>query len=171
MKTSRSIPPESARAGVQEDSRTDHMVLDSGMEMTMTQKTRTEYNTAAAPDPYRLVKSLFDKERGGFLRVAIKELEEYLRNTYSDARRQKPVTVPDDMPPIHPLKHQIDIRPPTWNEVLNIGKQARTASAPAPNGMLYKVYKNNPRCSTSGGCYGWLGKRELYLKHGGGQEE
>ncbi len=53
-------------------------------------------------------------------------------------------TIPDDMPPIQPPEHQLDTRPPTWSEVENTVKQARTASAPGPNGVPYRLYKNTP---------------------------
>ncbi len=46
------------------------------------------------------------------------------------------------MPPIQPPEHQLDTRPPTWSEVENTVKRARTASAPGPNGVPYRFYKN-----------------------------
>ncbi len=48
------------------------------------------------------------------------------------------------MPPIQPPEHQLDTRPPTWSEVENTVKRARTASAPGPNGVPYRLYKNTP---------------------------
>jgi len=46
------------------------------------------------------------------------------------------------MPPIRPPEHQMDTRPPTWNEVENTVKQAKSAFAPGPNGIPYKLYEN-----------------------------
>ena len=43
------------------------------------------------------------------------------------------------------LVYQMDTRPPRWNEVENTVKPARSASAPGPNGIPYRLYKNIPR--------------------------
>ncbi|KAF0045977.1 hypothetical protein F2P81_002506 [Scophthalmus maximus] len=86
----------------------------------------------------------FVKEKTGTLKVAVRELEEHLRKTYSDNQRHVPATIPDDMPPIQPPEHQLDTRPPTWSKVKNTVKRARTASAPGPNGVPYRLYKNTP---------------------------
>ncbi|KAL7877269.1 hypothetical protein SRHO_G00039140 [Serrasalmus rhombeus] len=48
------------------------------------------------------------------------------------------------MPPLHPPMHEMDTSTPTWNEVVNIVKRARMASAPGPNGIPYRLYKNTP---------------------------
>ncbi|KAJ8347374.1 hypothetical protein SKAU_G00287750 [Synaphobranchus kaupii] len=48
------------------------------------------------------------------------------------------------MPPIQPPEHQMDTRPLTWSEVANTVKRARSASAPGPNGVPYRLYKNTP---------------------------
>lgn len=77
--------------------------------------------------------------------MPIKDLEDHLRKTYSEDRRHEPVIIPSDMPPIQAPEHQMDIRPPTWSEVKKVVKQARAASAPGPNGISYRLYKNTPR--------------------------
>jgi len=102
------------------------------------ERTRTLFYS----NPYSFVKGLFDREKGGSLKVPMKDLEEHLRKTYSDVRRHEPVTIPNDMPPIQAPKHQMDIRPSTWSEVEKTVKQARLASAPGPNGIPYRLYKN-----------------------------
>jgi len=35
-------------------------------------------------DPFKFVKGLFNKEKGGHIKATKSEVEEYLRNTYSD---------------------------------------------------------------------------------------
>ncbi|XDV53670.1 hypothetical protein PO909_022108 [Leuciscus waleckii] len=91
--------------------------------------------TAFYRDPYKFVKDLFAKEKTGTLKVPLRELEKHLRKTYSDNQRHVPASIPDDMPPIQPPKHQLEVRPPTWSEVESTVKRARTASAPGPNGV------------------------------------
>ncbi len=107
-------------------------------------KKKERTRTAFYRNPYKFAKDLFVKEKTGTLKVPVRELEEYLRKTYSDNQRHVPATIPDDMPPIQPPEHQLDTRPPTWSEVENTVKRARTASAPGPNGVPYRLYKNTP---------------------------
>ena len=95
-------------------------------------------------DPYKFVKDLFVKEKSGTLKATIRELEEHLRKNYSDNQRHVPASIPDDMPPIQPAQHQMETRPPTWSEIEGIVKRARTSSAPGPNGIPYRLYKNTP---------------------------
>ncbi len=102
-------------------------------------KKKEQARTSFYRDPYRFIKSLFVKEKRGILKL---ELKEPLRSTFAYNQRHEPATIPDELPPIHPLKHQMDTRPPMWNAVLNTGKQARTASAPGPNNIPYRLYKN-----------------------------
>ncbi|KAK0148173.1 hypothetical protein N1851_012107 [Merluccius polli] len=107
-------------------------------------KKKERTRTAFYRDPYKFVKNLFVKEKTGTLKAPVRELEEHLRKTYSDNRRHVPTTIPDDTPPIQPPEYQLDTRPPTWSEVENTVKRARTASAPRPNGVPYRLYKNTP---------------------------
>ncbi|KAL7852846.1 hypothetical protein SRHO_G00186310 [Serrasalmus rhombeus] len=98
---------------------------------------------------FKFTKSLFVQEKSGTLKAPLKDIEEFLKNTYSEAdtpsnQRHEPVTIPADMPPLHPPMHEMDTSTPTWNEVVNIVKRARTASAPGPNGIPNRLYKNTP---------------------------
>ena len=107
-------------------------------------KKKERMRTVFYRDPYKFVKDLFVKEKTGTLKAPIRELEEHLRKTYSDNQRHEPASIPDDMPPIQPPEHQMETKPPTWSEVQSTVKRARTASAPGPNGVPYRLYKNTP---------------------------
>lgn len=48
------------------------------------------------------------------------------------------------MPPIPQPGYQLDDSPPRWSEVEEAVKKARAASAPGPNGVPYRLYKNSP---------------------------
>lgn len=111
-------------------------------------KKKERMRTAFYRDPYKFVKGLFVKEKTGTLK---RELEQHLKKTHSDNQRHLPVSIPDDMPPIQPPQHQLETRPPTWNEVVSTVKRARTASAPGPNGVPYRLYKNAPGFLKSSG--------------------
>ena len=95
-------------------------------------------------DPYKFVKSLFTKEKSGSLSVSKAALEEHLKQSCTDDRHQEEVTLPSDMPPVNPPEHELDISPPRWSEVDNTVRRARAASAPGPNGVPYRLYKNAP---------------------------
>ena len=48
------------------------------------------------------------------------------------------------MLPTDPPEHQLDISPPRWSEVQKTVHRAMASSAPGPNGVLYRLYKNPP---------------------------
>lgn len=73
--------------------------------------------------------------------MPIHDLQAHLKTVYSDGRKHEPVIMDDldDIPPIHTPQHHMDTRPPTWSEVENTVKQAKSASAPGPNGFSVQV--------------------------------
>ena len=95
-------------------------------------------------DPFKFVKTLFTKEKGGNLKTSRQELETYLETMYTDDQRHEQIAIPLDIPPIEEPEHQMDIKPPKWKEVEHAVKRARASSAPGPNGVLYRLYKNAP---------------------------
>ena len=96
-------------------------------------------------DPFRFVKGLFTKEKSGALKVPRRELEDHLEMTYKDNQRLEGRDIPSDMPPIPQPEHQLDESPPRWSEIEQAVKKARAASAPGPNGIPYRLYKNAPK--------------------------
>lgn len=48
------------------------------------------------------------------------------------------------MPPLHPPKHQLDVSPPKWSEVVKTVCQERAASFPGLTGVPYKLHKYAP---------------------------
>ena len=95
-------------------------------------------------DPFKFVKSLFTKEKSGKLITTRKDLEAHLKRIHTDSHRCEQITLPPDMPPIHPPEHQLDVCPPKWSEVERTVRRARAASSPGPNGVPYRLYKNAP---------------------------
>ena len=95
-------------------------------------------------DPFAFVKTLFTKEKGGKLAATKKDLEAHLSEIHSDRQRWEQRILPPDMPPIPAPQHHIDTNPPRWSEVQFVVQRARAASAPGPNGVPYRLYKNAP---------------------------
>uniref|UniRef100_A0A3B1JD36 Reverse transcriptase domain-containing protein n=1 Tax=Astyanax mexicanus TaxID=7994 RepID=A0A3B1JD36_ASTMX len=100
--------------------------------------------TAFYSDPFRFVKGLFTKEKSGSLMVHKQELEDHLKTAYTDNQRLEQREIPSDMPPMPQPRYQLDDSPPRWGEVVEAVKKARAASAPGPNGVPYRLYKNSP---------------------------
>ena len=73
------------------------------------------------------------------------ELEDHLKETYSDIRRD------EQMPPINGLKRparpgiKFDLGNFKESELNRFIKKARSKSAPGSDGISYKVYKNCPK--------------------------
>ncbi|KAL7833600.1 hypothetical protein AOLI_G00285600 [Acnodon oligacanthus] len=68
---------------------------------------------------------------------------ENLRKLRKKKEHTEPV-IPHDIPPIQPPEFNLETGPPKWKEVENTVQRARSASAPGPNGVPYKLYKNAP---------------------------
>ena len=95
-------------------------------------------------NPFKFVKDLFAKEKCGILKTPKPELEEHLEKVHQDTKRHEQIIIPHDIPPIQPPEFNLDTDPPKWKEVENVVRRARAASAPGPNGVPYKLYKNAP---------------------------
>ena len=67
---------------------------------------KIEYvRTAFYRVPFKFVKGLFNQEKGGQLKATQSEVEEYLRNTYSDLEQWRVVGLRPDVPPLGELAH------------------------------------------------------------------
>ncbi|MGH0168978.1 UNVERIFIED_CONTAM: hypothetical protein FKN15_059057 [Acipenser sinensis] len=97
-------------------------------------------------DPFKFVKKLFTSEKNGTLKASKVELERYLEETHTDSKRQEPMSIPSDIPPINPPEYQMEDCAPKWKEVEQAVKKARASSSPGPNGVPYRVYKSASGC-------------------------
>ena len=71
---------------------------------------KIEYvRTAFYRDLFKFVKGLFNQEKGGQLKATKSEVEEYLRNTYSDLEQCRVVGLPPDMPPLGEMAHKMEV--------------------------------------------------------------
>ena len=129
---------------LQEELRGRLAVLRRAEHLRKKRRKKERTRTAFYRDPFKFLKGLFSQEKGGQLRASRLEVEDYLRNTYSDLEKSRTVGPPPDMPPIGEIDHQMDIRPPRWKEIEGVVRRAKASSAPGPNGVPYRVYKSAP---------------------------
>lgn len=93
------------------------------------ERTRTHFYN----NPIRV--GLFDSKKSGSLSMSIHDLQEHPKTAYSDGHKHEPVIKPVVIIIIHTCPYHMNTRPPTWSEVENTVKQAKSASAPGPNGF------------------------------------
>ena len=108
-------------------------------------KERMKKRAQFTSNPFQFVKKLLGDKRSGRLDCPKEEVEQHLRDTHSDPNRQQELgDCPQLLQPDEPTV-TFDESEPKWKEVEDIIKKARASSAPGPNGITYKVYKNCPR--------------------------
>lgn len=95
-------------------------------------------------NPFQFTKRLLGDTRSGRLQCPREEVQDHLRKTHNDPRREEelgdfPLLVPDEP------EAAFDMSEPKLQEVRNIIKRARAKSAPGPDQVPYKVYKNCPK--------------------------
>ena len=96
-------------------------------------------------DPHGATKKMFTEPRSGVLGCTKEELDNHLRQTYSDPRRDQP------LPHMEGLKHptepgvRFQLGALREREVDDFVKKARAKSAPGGDGVSYKVYKYCPK--------------------------
>jgi len=89
-----------------------------------------------------LVTLVFQREKKSILKASSFELERYLEEMHTDAKRHEPMSIPSDIPPINPPEYQMEGCAPKWKEVEQAVRKARASSSPGPNGVPYRVYKS-----------------------------
>ena len=105
---------------------------------------RAKKRAAFTANPYKFARSLLDKERSGKLETPLEEVEKYLHVTHSDPNREDVLGGCDRIEPVNAPEKQLDVSEPSFGEVKDVVKKARTATAPGPNAIPYKVYKMCP---------------------------
>lgn len=138
----KSSPEERAGINLLQKDLKEHLGRLRRTENIRTRRKKESARTSSYKDPFRFVKALFTKEKSGSLKVSKKELEDHLKATHTDSQRHEQRVIPSDMPPIPQPEHQLDDSPPRWSEVEKT--KARAASAPGPNRLPYRLYKNSP---------------------------
>lgn len=139
--------PEEEKEGInllQDEIKARLAVLRRAENLRRRRKKKEQARSNFFKDPFKFVKGLFTQEKSGKLTTSRKDLEAHLKGNHTDSQRCEQITLPSDMPPIHPPEHQLDASPPKWCEVERAVRRARAASSPGPNGIPYRLYKNAP---------------------------
>ncbi|XP_016406634.1 uncharacterized protein LOC107739136 [Sinocyclocheilus rhinocerous] len=95
-------------------------------------------------DPFKFARGLLEEKKSGKLHTTQQELEVFIKSQISDSQKESPLRSPGYIPQLPEPTSQFDTSPPKWSEVKKIVEQTRAASAPGPNGVTYRVYKNCP---------------------------
>lgn len=96
-------------------------------------------------NPNKLTKEVLRQKRSGLLTCSEDTINKYLRRPYSDSRRNHPLGVCESL--IYPPQSTMDLnlKETSLMKVQDIVKRTRASSAPGPNGVSYKAYKNRPK--------------------------
>ena len=84
---------------------------------------------------------LLGDRRNGNLEASEEEINNYLRNTMSDPEKEQEMGINIRLIHQKPPVVKFDTRLPTWKEMHEVVRAARSASAPGPSGVPYIVYK------------------------------
>ncbi|XP_063436214.1 uncharacterized protein LOC134717649 [Mytilus trossulus] len=96
-------------------------------------------------NPYNYTKTLLGGERTGHLHCSKEEVEKYLHETHSDKERETHLGYCSRVEEEKQPTIEFETKEPTWKEVCEVVKKARTGSAPGYSGVPYKVYKKCPK--------------------------
>ena len=95
-------------------------------------------------NPYQFSKKLFENERSGCLSTSMQDIEKHLESVHADPLRNEPLRDCQRILPVDTPETPFDSREPTFTEIKEVVKKSRSCSAPGPNGIPYKVYKQCP---------------------------
>ncbi|KAJ8334018.1 hypothetical protein SKAU_G00413370 [Synaphobranchus kaupii] len=93
-------------------------------------------------DPFKYARGLLEETKSGKLETTAEELQNHIKEQLGDSSRNIPLGSPGHVPRPPEPASQFDTSPPKWTEIKQVVEKARSASAPGPNGVPYKVYKN-----------------------------
>ena len=95
-------------------------------------------------NPFRFARGLLEEKTSGSLEISKEDLEDHIHGQYSDPARNEPLGPPGYVPKPGEPSVLFDASPPKLCEIKRVVWRARSASAPGPNGIPYKLYKNCP---------------------------
>ncbi|XP_052256427.1 uncharacterized protein LOC127861786 [Dreissena polymorpha] len=91
------------------------------------------------------MKRLLGEKKTGELQCTKEKANKYIKDMYSDSDRHKELGECDKLLTPDDPEHDFDCAEPRLQEVKDIVRKARASSAPGPNRVPYRVYKNCPK--------------------------
>ncbi|XP_021349432.1 uncharacterized protein LOC110466448 [Mizuhopecten yessoensis] len=140
--------PESEKVGIQQirdDLRETLRRLRNAERLRKGRKERAKRRADFVKDPFQFSKTLLGAERSGHLESSKEEVEAHLKGVHSDNRRAEPLGYCPRILEVEAPSAPLDTKLPTWKEIQDVVKKARSGSAPGPSGITYRVYKKCPR--------------------------
>lgn len=95
-------------------------------------------------NPFQFTKQLLSQKKSGKLMCSREHLDEYLRTTYSDPRREVDLGHCDILIPSSEPTKPLKLWELQLKEVQQVVKKARAGAAPRPSGATYNIYKHCP---------------------------
>ncbi|TWW71600.1 hypothetical protein D4764_16G0000970 [Takifugu flavidus] len=95
-------------------------------------------------NPFRFSKQLLGDKRSGRLECSREEVNRFLQNTMSDPLRGQDLGPNRALISPAPPSAEFKLAEPSFKEVEEVIKAARSASSPGPSGVPYLVYKRCP---------------------------
>ena len=83
---------------------------------------------------------LLEGEKSDKPDCSMEDIESHLQQTHIDRQRDNPLGECPRIEPVSAPEMEMETTEPTWKEVKEIVKKARSGSAPGPNRIPYNVY-------------------------------
>ena len=107
-------------------------------------KERARKRASFIANPFGFTKKLLGENRNGRLECTAEEVNTYLRETLSDPLRERELGHNESLINPAPPTSEFNLKDPSWSELNDVVRAARSASAPGPSGVPYGVYKRCP---------------------------
>ena len=107
-------------------------------------KERARKRTNFIANLFGFARKLLGDKRSGILESPVEEINAHLSNTFSDPSRDVELVNINSLISPEPPSVEFNDKPPTWKEIQEVVKAARTSAAPGLNGVPYTVYKQCP---------------------------
>ena len=107
-------------------------------------KERARKRTAFITNPFGFAKNLLGDKRNGQLNCTANTVNAFLHDTLKDPEREENLGHNEQMIQPESPTTDFNMKEPSWKEIQDVVRAARTASAPGPSGVTYCVYKRCP---------------------------
>ena len=105
-------------------------------------KKRSKKRAEFISNPFKFSKKLLNDKTSGQLKVSKEVIEEYINKIHSDPQRNNKLPIQNRLSEVDLPTVMFNEKPITIGEMRAVVRKARAGSAPGPNGIPYKVYKN-----------------------------